>query len=69
VTWPDLNSYARKLQRMAVSEVSLNLGNGTEDHTQQEREEAVVGNVVHAPKDYEDHKNQLCPFWEFICGP
>jgi hypothetical protein len=45
------------------------LGNGTEDHAQQEREEAVVGDVIHAPKDCEDHKNELYPGWEFIYGP
>ena len=42
---------------------------GTEDHAQQEREEAVAGDVIHAPKDCEDHKNELYPCWEFIYGP
>jgi hypothetical protein len=45
------------------------LGNGTEDHVQQKREEAVVGDVINAPQDPEDHKNELYPWWEFIYGP
>jgi len=42
---------------------------GTEDHTQQESEEPVVDDVVHTPKDYKDHQNQVCPSREVIQRP
>jgi len=59
---------ARPPQAPVINErrLSLNLGKGTKDHPQQEGEEAVVGDVVHASKGYEGQQNQLHPSWEFI---
>ena len=42
------------------------LRKGTEDHTQQEREKPVMGDVVHAPSDHKHRQNQVCPSWELI---
>jgi hypothetical protein len=38
------------------------------DRLQQKSPETEVSDVVHAPKDCENHKNQLCPSRKFIEG-